>query len=106
MDKKPFKSIYIHNGCRSSKVIPTPKKKSVIASFICFMNYRVNYLMDINESMMDAEILKASVTPYYHKTTEHAFNDLYIKINDLRIQFWFSFLQIIIKLSKKLKIYD
>lgn len=107
MDKKPFKSIYIHNGCRNSKVIPIAKKQSFITWLISFLNYKIQYLIDVNESLMDAEMLKASLYgPEYLKTISYAHSKLYIDINDVRIQMWYSITQIIINLAKKFKVYE
>lgn len=110
--EKNFKSVYIHNGCRNPKVnivnaIQESKAKRFVISLIEGIALKVRELIDSNLSDMDAETLKGALHgPQYLKTYEHAARNLSIEINHVRIVFWMNILQIIIKLAKKLNVYD
>jgi len=67
METKDYKSIYIHNGCRNPKmtvVHEVPKRTWKSCAIHVLKMYRgkyilrVSYLIDVNESLKDAEMQK------------------------------------------------
>lgn len=106
METKDYKSIYIHNGCRNPKmtvVHEVPKRKSIfqlrmenviLKIRLIFQKRKINYydnvlrLINLNMSLKDAELQKLSLFGQeYLNTTEYAWNNLKIAINDMNISF-------------------
>jgi len=106
-NSKDFKSIHIHNGCRNSKmrvVLDVPKRKLCESIAIEGLN-KLQYLIDLNLSLIDAESNKASLFgKQYLSTLEHAQIKLHIDLNDLRIKINKFFLSTFIKISTKLNL--
>lgn len=107
MDKtKDFKSILIHNGCRSSKSIPVkivPKIKWV-DSIIIVATRNIKHQINKNLSLMDAESQKAILFGNkYFNTSEHAASNLKINLNHVIIKINVSFLKLFVYLTKKIK---
>jgi hypothetical protein len=107
METKKFKSVYIHNGCRSPKmkvVHPVPKIK-LCESIAIGASTKIQYLVDLNLSLMDAEIHKANLYgKQYFGTFEHSIIKFNIILNNVRIEFHKSFLSAFIKLATKFKL--
>ena len=108
MDKtKNFKSIKIHNGCRNPKmkIVHSVKKTTLCQRIQKCALMHIQDLIDLNLSLIDAETLKASLYgKEYLKTLEYAIIKLNIDLNDVRIEFHKSFLNLFIKLATKLKL--
>ncbi len=115
METKDYKSIYIHNGCRNPKmtvVREVPKSILKLRLENLFLKIRLKFqkfkmiyydnvlrLINLNMSLKDAELQKASLFgPEYLNTTEYAYKNLRIVLNDLRISFH---QQIIKKLTRE-----
>ena len=63
--------------------------------------------MDINLSIIDAEMQKLSINGIrYFYTLESSIYRLKIELNDLRININLQLLNLFIKLAKKLNVYD
>ncbi len=110
MDKtKNFKSIHIHNGCRSAKVNPVkivPKRKWV-DSIVIVATRKIKHRINENLSLMDAETQKGLFYgKEYFNTFQHASFKLTIALNDVIIEIHMSLLKSFVYLTKKLKMHE
>lgn len=86
-------------------VVTKKPKRTLCKSIALEASAQIQDLCDLNLSLIDAETLKASLYgKLYLQTLEHAVNKLHIELNDVRIKFNKSFLNLFIKVSTKLKL--